>query len=334
MATIDQDRQRLGRELEAYAGTQELIAAGYGTDDYNRYPTWFTWYAEKFKAKKIIERTGKKSFAEVRAAFEKLSAELASVDSRIAELRGMKDRVATEKSGVADIETQIRTLPQRAYQRARETVARQLRNTPRATLARTLSPAMASLYKTYTALDAKAGYMHELRGKMGELERQVGAERDRVQGEIAWARRKISKGETRPLAYKSVLWRLGFWEFATRDKVYRGYWTVYRSINDYDDYVHSPGLNDQFLWWYVFTHDDPYYVRYERVYRPSDVEQYGRTHPNYRYQPPPRADVDAAAAAARADLEKRERAAATAEERRILNPNQRVGQGSATRIAS
>jgi hypothetical protein len=334
LAGFNQERDRLSRELAALSDAKELIDAGYGTDRYNRYPTWFTWYGEKFKANAIVKRTGKSDFAAVRAAYEKLAADFAAIDGEFADLRGAKDRVHAERSSVADLETQIRMLPKNAYVRARETVARVIRNTPQSTLARTLSPALAATYKTYAALAAKVEYMGELRQNMASLEREVANERTRVEGEIQWARHKISNGDSRRLRDKSVLWRLGYWDYTKRDKVYRAYWTAYRQVYGYDAYDRSPSLLETWFWWNVFTDSDPYYSRYEKVYRPTEIEQYTRTNPDYRYHPPKRSDVEAAAAAAAADAQRREQERIAEGDRRQLDPHSRVGFGASTRIAS
>ena len=162
-----------------------------------------------------------------------------------------------------------------ALKRVRKELALFIANSDRFTLGPKIEreARVAALYKAVDALHAKLAYMGEIVERFGRAKKSIGKQITEIEKHIKDAKanpqRRISRGEAEKKLGREPMHRRRE-EIAVLRRAYE----VCARHNKFE----SPAYSQlPWFWWYVFTG-----AQYDRFFRPKEVEDYMREHPEYK----------------------------------------------------
>jgi hypothetical protein len=236
---------------EAEPRLQELLASGYGTDDY-RTPWWRLEYYSDWKWGDVYaERFGKETFAELRDTYLHIKQghdeQLVRHEAARAAIAAVADLVARRAGAVLERER----LADEALANCRQLLAEHLEHVDREDLARRAGdPNRLTLVKRLHGIEHKIDYLEEMARRQFETEAEVlGVAAAKLQRKIEKYSRPKHQRTRIPAAETDAWLKDPTPKIAHRRQRFS---RDYDRVHDFDEYD-SYDYTSQLLWWDLMT---------------------------------------------------------------------------------
>lgn len=240
-------------------------------------PWWrYSYWEDRGAAAELQTKTGKATFADVRAEYDKGKENVATYDAEIARLRAQLAAGEALEREYASLWDEHTHLDARALEHTRGRIVQHMLTVDASAITQRLRAAgspLLLLFLRASGLGAKATYLDAIqRASLTELQRDVAAQQEKLNNVETRTRKRWA-----PLPMDKYQ-KLAEDRRARYDKRWDRFGKTYQTVYVYDRWDRGRYYDD-LLWWDIMTRG-----RYDGSYIP-EVQSYHQTHPDYAFDP-------------------------------------------------